>query len=265
MTTPRKGPLQNSNRVSRRLLLRLVPLAILLAAMATYYVSGLYREVSLEAIIRHRAAIDEFVSDRRMAALTIFVAAYVGLVALSVPGSIVANLVSGVLFGALVGGMVTIFSATLGASLVFVIARNAFGNHSARRAVPYVANFAEGFRENSFSYILFLRLALAFPFGLVNLVAAFCDVRLGVFMAATAIGILPGSFCIAFVGAGLDSVLSAQHAIYKSCVSMGQTDCVIKFDVNSVLTSKMLMALAALSVFALVPLIARRLKARPTV
>ena len=46
-------------------------------------------------------------------------------------------------------------------------------------------------------------------FWLVNLVPALLDVRLATYAVATAIGILPGTFVYAYVGAGLGSVFEA--------------------------------------------------------
>ena len=50
----------------------------------------------------------------------------------------------------------------------------------------------------------------AFPFFLVNLAAALVGVTLRTFVLATAIGIVPATFAFAFLGDGLDSVLSRQ-------------------------------------------------------
>ena len=87
------------------------------------------------------------------------------------------------------------------------------------------ARLAEGFREDAFSYLLFLRLVPAFPFFLVNLVPALAGVGLAPFVAATALGIIPATFTFAFVGAGLDSVIAAQGAAYNACIAAGHAGC----------------------------------------
>ncbi len=51
-----------------------------------------------------------------------------------------------------------------------------------------------------------------FPFFVVNLVPAFLGIRTGVYTAATFLGIIPGSFVFALVGAGLDDVLESTEA-----------------------------------------------------
>ncbi|HUN41312.1 MAG TPA: VTT domain-containing protein, partial [Acetobacteraceae bacterium] len=48
-----------------------------------------------------------------------------------------------------------------------------------------------------------------FPFWLVNLAAALAGMRVWSFGAATAIGIIPGTFVFASIGAGVGDVLAA--------------------------------------------------------
>jgi len=64
----------------------------------------------------------------------------------------------------------------------------------------------EGFRANAISYLLFLRLVPAFPFWVVNLVPGIAGVPLRIFVLATAVGIIPGTFVFAAFGAGLGEV-----------------------------------------------------------
>src|SRR3546814_12451342 len=66
-----------------------------------------------------------------------------------------------------------------------------------------------GFRENAFNYLLAMRLIPLFPFWLVNLAPAFAEVRPGTFVAATALGIVPGTFVFALVGNGLGAFIAA--------------------------------------------------------
>jgi uncharacterized membrane protein YdjX (TVP38/TMEM64 family) len=197
-----------------------------------------------------------------LAALAAFIAIYVVAVALSIPGALFLTITSGVLFGTLVGGAASVTGATIGATLIFLVARSACGETLIRRAGPLACKLAEGFRADAFSYLLFLRLVPAFPFFLVNLVPAVAGVKLRTFMAATAIGIIPATFAFAFFGSGLDSVLAAQQGRYRACITAGSNDCSIHFDLSTIVTPQLLAAFAALGALALVPVVIRRLKAR---
>ena len=143
-----------------------------------------------------------------------------------------------------------------------MIATSAFGEHLVRRAGPLASKLAEGFRAEAFYYLLFLRLVPAFPFFLVNLVPALAGVRLSTFVAATGLGIIPATFAFAFVGAGLDSVIRAQGALYHACLAAGRADCRLDFDIKAAVTLELLVALAALGVVALIPLAVKRLRTR---
>jgi hypothetical protein len=46
-------------------------------------------------------------------------------------------------------------------------------------------------------------------------------VRLGPFIAATAIGIIPGAIVFALAGVGLDSMIAAQKNSYDQCIAAG--------------------------------------------
>ena len=144
---------------------------------------------------------------------------------------------------------------------MFLIARSAIGEFLTRRAGPFAARLAEGFRADAFNYLLFLRL-VPFPFWLVNLAPALFGVRLSTFVAATAIGILPATVTFAVFGAGLGTVMAAQEAQYSACLAAGRNDCSVDFDASNVLTPTLLAALVALGVLALVPVLARRLWGR---
>jgi uncharacterized membrane protein YdjX (TVP38/TMEM64 family) len=174
----------------------------------------------------------------------------------------VLTLTGGILFGGVVGGAAAVVGATIGATIIFLIAKTAFGEHLAKRAGPAVGKLIGGFRADAFNYLLFLRLVPLFPFFLVNLVPALAGVRLVTFVAATFLGIIPGGFAFAFVGAGLESVIRAQSAAYNACLAAGRTDCRFDFDVKAVVTPELLAGFAALGVIALIPVVVKRWRAR---
>jgi uncharacterized membrane protein YdjX (TVP38/TMEM64 family) len=97
---------------------------------------------------------------------------------------------------------------------------------------------------------------------MVNLVAALCGVRFATFAAATALGIIPATFIFAFLGAGLDSVITAQQDAYRACVAAGRPDCRLQFHLHAAITPELIAALVALSVLALVPVIVKHLRGR---
>jgi uncharacterized membrane protein YdjX (TVP38/TMEM64 family) len=239
-------------------LARLAPVVVLLAIMAAVFAMGWHRHLSLETLVQHRTALAAFVAAHYATALGAFMAIYVAAVALSIPGAFLLTLTAGVLFGTIVGGIAVVIAATIGASIIFLIARSAFAAYVVRRAGPRLTRIVDGFCADAFSYLLFLRLVPLFPFFLVNLAPALVGVRLPVFVAATAIGIIPATLVFASVGAGLDSVIRAQDAVHQSCIASGRSDCQLDFALSAVLTPQLVGALVALGLLALVPVIVKR-------
>jgi uncharacterized membrane protein YdjX (TVP38/TMEM64 family) len=243
--------------LTRRLVLLI---AFILLAGIAYYAFG-RGELSLEAMVRHRTAIDAFVTEYRVLAVLAYIGLYITVVALSVPGAAFLTVSGGFLFGVVVGASAAVIGATIGATLIFLVARTALGEPLLRRAGPRAIKLAQSFRDDAFSYLLFLRLVPAFPFFLVNLVPAFAGVRLLPFVTATALGVIPGSVAYSFAGTGLDSVIAAQKHSYEACLAAGQAECHLAFDPKDILTPQMIGALVALGLLALVPAVVRRLRA----
>jgi uncharacterized membrane protein YdjX (TVP38/TMEM64 family) len=240
---------------------RFAPLAIVIALAALAVLMGWHQELSLENLVKHRSLIGAYVAERPVTAIIIYVATYVAVVVMSLP-PVPLTICGGIVFGALTTGVATVFAATIGATIVFLIAKSAVGPLIARRAGPRVAKLASGFRSNAFSYLLFLRLVPLFPFLLVNLVPALCGVSLTPFVAATALGIIPATFAYATFGAGLDSAIAAQNRAYQACLAIAQQGCSLHFDLMQAMTPQLIGALVALLVLALLPLIVKRYKAR---
>jgi uncharacterized membrane protein YdjX (TVP38/TMEM64 family) len=242
-------------------LVRLIPLAVIIVISVTVITMGWHKQLSLAGLVDRRADIDAFVAEHWIAALTAAAGIYAVAVALSLPGAAFLTMGCGMIFGALVGGLTAMVGATAGATVIFLIAKSAFGSWLVRRAGRRTESLAAGFRADAFNYLLFLRLVPVFPFWLVNLVPALCGVGLATFVTATAIGIIPGTFAYAFFGAGLDSAIAAQASVYRACLSAGRPDCHLDFNPGAAATPQLIAGLIALGVLALVPIAAKRFKA----
>lgn len=243
-----------------RRLTALAVVMVLVVAVMVVFATGLHRELSFATLIRHRAAIDAFVTEHQFAAFAAFVALYVVVVALSIPGAFILTVSGGLIFGAVAGGIGAFIGALAGASVIFLIARTALGGWLVKRAGPFAQRLADGFRRDAFNYLLFLRLVPAFPFWLVNIVPALLGVQLSTFVAATALGIFPLTFAFAFFGSGLDSTIAEQTAAYQACLAAGRTDCRPAFELRSVLTPQLIAALVVLGVVVLMPVAIKKWK-----
>lgn len=252
-----------SEPIAKPLWQRLAAPAVIVALMAIGYSLGLHKHLSLQSIAENREALLALTSANLTLAVAAFVGVYIVAVALSFPGAVVLTVAGGLLFGWLVGGFASIIGATLGAGFVFHVAKSSFGDALAKKAGPFLSKLKDGFADDAFNYLLFLRLVPAFPFWLVNIASALANVKLRTFMLATFIGIIPGTFAFAFVGSGLDSIIAAQTAAHEACLAANPADaCPFALSVSSLITKELLLAFVTLGVVALIPVGLKKWKAK---
>jgi uncharacterized membrane protein YdjX (TVP38/TMEM64 family) len=248
-------------------LAKLAPLAILIAVMGVAYAFGLHKYLSFETIGMNYDALKTFIARNLVAAVLLYMLAYMVVVALSLPAGLLMTLAGGLFFGWQIGAPATVIGATAGATLIFLIAKTSLGEALARQAGPWLARLQDGFKENALSYLLFLRLVPVFPFAVVNLAPAFLGVPLRTYVIGTLLGIIPGTTAFSVAGAGLGSVVEAQNAIHKSCLAKAGAAaaakaCEYKIDTSALVTRELILAFALIGVVALIPVALKKWKQR---
>ncbi|MBK8438351.1 MAG: TVP38/TMEM64 family protein [Rhodobacter sp.] len=193
-----------------RTVLRKLPILILLAA-AVIGAFTLRDHLSFTGLAENRERLLAFRDAHYLWAVLGFIAAYVAIVAFSLPGATIATLTGGFLFGVFPGALFNVGAAGLGAVAVFLAARAGFGEAIARRVEAgggAGARLMAGLRENEWSVLFMMRLIPAVPFFVANLIPAFVGTRLMPFAATTFLGIIPGGVVYTSVGAGLGEVFA---------------------------------------------------------
>lgn len=185
----------------------LLPLALLIAGLLALWAFGLRRDLSWSSLSLHQAELSALVAAHPINAGVAYVVVYAVTVACSLPEGALVTLAGGLMFGTVLGGTLAITGASIGAVILFLAARYAYAEVVARRAAPFMARLRPGIERDGFLYLLALRLVPLFPFWLLNLVAAACGMRLLPFALATVLGIIPGTFVYAWIGAGLAGIL----------------------------------------------------------
>jgi uncharacterized membrane protein YdjX (TVP38/TMEM64 family) len=257
MHAPGKAPLASA------LLRRYGPPLLVVALLLLVLLKGWHGQLSLENVIVLRDRFQQLLSQHPVVSLAAYIGLYTLLVALSIPCGVVMTLTGGLLFGWLAGALAAIVGASLGAILVFLMARTAVGDSLHKRAGPWLAKLSEGFRKDALAYMLFLRLVPAFPFWFVNIAPAVLGVPLGTFVLGTVIGIIPATFAFATAGAGLDSVILAAKTKHAACVAAkGAEACPFKLHASSLLTTELVLALVLVGLVALMPVIVKKWKQR---
>jgi len=181
-------------------------LAIVVGGVAGYLLFGDY--LSFEFFRENRDALADWRDRNLSVAILVYMVIYILAVAFSVPGAIWLTISGGFLFGLGLGVAVTVASATVGATLIFLAAKTALRETLTRNAGPWLRRAEDEFRENEVSFMLLMRLVPAIPFFAVNIAAALLGVRLTTYVWTTLIGIFPGSGVYTWVGAGVDDVIA---------------------------------------------------------
>jgi uncharacterized membrane protein YdjX (TVP38/TMEM64 family) len=241
---------------------RIAPLALVLTAIAAIFATGVHRSLTFETFVHYQAWLQGLVAARGPAMLGLYSLIYVAAVTLSLPASAFLTAIGGYLFGWPLGGITANLAATLGATNIFLIARSSLGRPLLERAGSRIQSLAAGFRQQSFLYLLSLRLIPVVPFWLTNLAAAFFGMRLKPFVMATQLGMLPASFAFALAGSGLDEVIAKHERQRAECLALGRGDCAIDFDASSLLTPELMTALALLGILALIPIALKQWRRR---
>jgi uncharacterized membrane protein YdjX (TVP38/TMEM64 family) len=245
---------------------RWLPIAVLLGIMAIAFALGWHKYLSFKTVGLNYEALKAFIAENFVAAIAAFMAIYIAAVALSAPGALILTLAGGLLFGWKVGAPATIVAAAIGATILFLIARSSFGDGLAAKAGPSLARFADGFKKDAFNYLLFLRLVPLFPFFLVNIAPALLGVPLRTYIAATLIGIVPGTTAFSVAGSGLASVVEAQNKIYSDCRNANPTNadaaCPYAIDTSALVTKELLAAFVLLGVVSLIPVVLKKFRGR---
>lgn len=260
--------LRETEGTVQRQLKRWLPLMALAGFMAVAFAMGWHEYLSFKTIGLNYEALRSRIAANLALALGIYVLAYIAVVALSLPGALVMTLSGGLLFGWQLSAPATVAGATVGATLLFLVARTSLGEGLAERAGPTVAKLRDGFRENALNYLLFLRLVPAFPFVMVNLAAAVLGVPLKTYVLGTLVGIIPGTTAYSVAGAGLGSVVEAQNASYRACIAKApagvavETACPYSIDTSKLVTKELLLAFVLLGIVALIPVVIEKWRKR---
>lgn len=231
-------------------------LGIIALLLAIGYWAGIFEHFGLSSFIKHRQELGTFVEDNFILAGAAFILLYAGLVAISFPGASFLTIASGFFFGGILGGVFAVIGATIGAVIIFIIARTSFGDFLKQKAGPFVSKMIDGFKEDSFQYLLTLRLVPVFPFWVVNIVPALLDMKVKPYALATFIGIIPGTFTYAYIGTGMDSIIADVAEKQPGCAESGTC----KLNFGSFVNTEILIAIIMLGVISILPVAIKKIR-----
>lgn len=194
------------------------PLALILAAMLLVYFSGIYHELSFQEIKAKHAEWKAAIHEHPVQSAAYFVIIYILSVCLVIPDSTLLTLLAGLLFPFPLATFLVVLSETVGATLFFGATRLAFLHAPLSYNRPALLSFKTKMIQHPASYLLFFRISHLLPFWLINLIAAFLNIRVYTFIWTTFIGVLPLSLVFIQGGAGLSHYLESNQTFHIAAI-----------------------------------------------
>jgi len=179
---------------------QIIILAVAVLAVALFFTFGLHQYLNLEFFQAQRAVVVGFYDDNPALTIIAFMAVYIAMAALSIPGAAIMTLAAGAVFGLPVGLVLVSFASTIGATLACLLARYLFRDAVQNRFGKFLRPINEGIEKDGAFYLFALRLVPYIPFFVVNAVMALTPIRLWTFYWVSQIGMLAGT--VVYVNAG---------------------------------------------------------------
>ena len=185
----------------------IIPLSIVIIAIVGFTLLRDY--LSYETLRNNHELLVNFKNENYWVTVIIFIISYITLVTFALPGSPIASLTGGFLFGLAFGTFLNVTAAATGATLIFLAAKNGFGNKLTQRidaSEGSIRKIRDGIKRDEISYLFLIRLIPIIPFAVANLVPALFGVSLRNFFFTTYIGIIPGGLVFTWLGSGLSEI-----------------------------------------------------------
>ena len=179
---------------------RIALLLLIAALVAGFFALGLQRFLTLEAVKSSQEGFAAWYDARPGLVIGAFLAGYVAVTALSLPGAAVMTLAAGALFGLGIGTLVVSFASSIGATLAFLVSRFLLRDTVQRRFGERLAAINSGMEKDGAFYLFTLRLVPIFPFFIINLLMGLTPIKTRTFYWVSQVGMLAGT--LVYVNAG---------------------------------------------------------------
>ncbi|MEO8804089.1 MAG: VTT domain-containing protein [Rudaea sp.] len=224
-----------------------LPLLVLIALGIALLASGTLNRFRPDTLAVEQASLQTQIGLHPIFAGAAHIVATTLAISTGIPGVIVLIFAGGMLFGAWIGTLLSSIGVTLGATILFLASRHAFGDHDGVDAPGLVGRLRSGYHAHPHSYTFFLRLVPFFPFGGVTVGLAWLRCPFWLFLLATASG---GTLMT-----GIESALGAALAR-----NIGENR---EVGLNLFSDPAVIIPLVAMGLLALVPVAIGKLRAKP--
>lgn len=178
-----------------------------------FYATGTYEYLELSHIQRNLDAIRSFYDDHPVKMILIFLALYIGITSMSVPGAIVLTLLAGAVFGVIPGTLLVAVASTSGATIAFLMSRYLFRESLMNKYKDKLQNVNMKIRENGTSYLFTIRLIPVSPYVVINLLMGLTSIKTWSYIWITFLAMLPGNLVYVYAGRKISEIKTASEIL----------------------------------------------------
>jgi len=214
--------------------------ALLIPLIFVWYFFDISTFFSFQYLQKNSAALLQFVQEHYFFSIFLYVSIYVTIIAFSLPATGPLTLLGGFLFGAAGGFVIATLSATIGATVAFLIIRNQVTDVVRQRYGKQLKTFQKKTKKYGVVYLLLMHVSMMIPYIVINILAALSDMRARTIVWTTALGFVPLALIYTVAGSKLTTIKT----------------------INDVFSGKMMLVFGVFILFFFLPVIIRRLFGR---
>ncbi|MBI5274748.1 MAG: VTT domain-containing protein [Chlamydiales bacterium] len=230
----------------KNLLKKYSPLIIIIVGITLFYLFHLHHYFTFDVFKSHHRYLKTFVHNHVFISVIIAIIIYIVSIALSLPIAGVLSLAIGYLFVFPLSTFMVVFSATIGACILFVSTKIALSEHVYKISPKLVDKIHHQLETKGSIYLVAIRLLPIIPFWVINIVCAMLNISFARFLWTTVIGIIPGSILYTYAGDSLNTIFEKKGS----------------FSISEIFTPHIQIAFGMLITFILLSLIIKKTSAK---
>lgn len=177
---------------------------IIFLVLFGFFYFKLYNYLTFENLETNKNLVQEWYKHNPFISILFYILLFTGCVIAMIPAAWFFVIMAGLLFGIIPGSCYALLSINLGTIIYFYLIKKSLPTWLLKKSEKWIKQVEQGFKKNSFQYLLFLRVVPIFPSWFVNLVSALMKVPLSIFITATLLGNIPFVLFYASIGYSLD-------------------------------------------------------------
>jgi pyruvate/2-oxoglutarate dehydrogenase complex dihydrolipoamide dehydrogenase (E3) component/uncharacterized membrane protein YdjX (TVP38/TMEM64 family) len=195
---------------------KIIMILLVLILVVAFFAFDLDAYLTLERLKGAQTAFDGWMQEHPVGVIAGFLAVYILITALSLPGAAVMTLAAGAFFGLWLGTLVVSFASSIGATLAFLVSRYVLRDAVQDRFGRRLAAINRGVEKDGAFYLFTLRLVPAFPFFVINLAMGITPMRTWTFYWVSQAGMLAGTLVYINAGTQLADISQASDVLSPS-------------------------------------------------